>query len=74
VVWPRDLLVKDLESSTKARAISFGYDSGVVHSDVAEITQGSIDVEARSLCSQLNALRLKDGTVREPKPKNGLCE
>jgi len=61
VTWPRDFLSKDVE---KSRIISFGYDSGVVHSDTAEVTQGSLESDARSLCSLLNAERTKDGTVR----------
>jgi hypothetical protein len=60
VFWPEALLTKDLE---KCRIISFGYDSGVVHSDTAEITQGSLESDALDLCSLLTAERSMDGTV-----------
>ena len=69
MVWPKDFLSKDVE---KIRIISFGYDSGVVHSDTAEVTQGSLESDARSLCSLLNAERAKDGTVRRLKRRAGL--
>jgi hypothetical protein len=71
VTWPKDFLSKDVE---KSRIISFGYDSAVVHSDTAEVTQGSLESDARSLCSLLNAERKKDGTVRhsEMNRQNGL--
>lgn len=60
VTWPRDLLKSDLE---KARVFSFGYDSGIVHSNTAEVTQGSLESDARDLCSKLDAERSSDGTV-----------
>jgi protein SERAC1 len=60
VTWPKDLLPKDIE---KSRIISFGYDSGVAHSNTAEITQGSLENDARSLCSQLKVLRANDNSV-----------
>jgi hypothetical protein len=63
VFWPEGLLVKDSE---KCRIISFGYDSGVVHSDTAEVTQGSIESDAKALCSQLDAARVADGSVSSP--------
>ncbi|KAH6674237.1 Alpha/Beta hydrolase protein [Halenospora varia] len=63
VFWPEELLIKDLE---KCRMISFGYDSGVMHSDTAEITQGSLESDARYLCSLLTSERSKDGTEARP--------
>ncbi|KAF8854383.1 hypothetical protein BDZ45DRAFT_41904 [Acephala macrosclerotiorum] len=63
VFWPEDLLEKDLE---KCRMISFGYDSGIVHSDTAVITQGSLESDARDLCSLLTSERSKDGTEDRP--------
>lgn len=60
VTWPKDFLPKDVE---KSRIISFGYDSGVSHSDTVEVTQSSLESDARSLCLLLQELRTKDGTV-----------
>ncbi|KAJ5610607.1 hypothetical protein N7510_007326 [Penicillium lagena] len=54
VLWPRDLLAPDLK---KCRIMSFGYDSAIVHSDTAEVTQGSLATVARSLCSSLSTER-----------------
>jgi len=53
-LWPRDFLATDLEN---CRIISFGYDSDIVHSDTAEVTQGSLESDARSLCALLSAER-----------------
>lgn len=61
VIWPKELLSKDIP---KSRILSFGYDSGVVHSDIAEVTQGSLADDARSLCSLLDDVRKKTNTVR----------
>jgi protein SERAC1 len=35
VVWPKEILLKDV---VKSRILSFGYNSGVVHSNTAEVT------------------------------------
>lgn len=51
---PKNFLATDLSES---RIMSFGYDSNIVHSDTAEITQGSLESDARSLCALLNAER-----------------
>lgn len=59
-LWPKDFLAADVENS---RIMSFGYDSKVVHSDTAEVTQTSLESEARSLCSQLNAARNTSDSV-----------
>ena len=59
--WPKELLSKDIP---KSRILSFGYDSGVAHSDTAEVTQGSLEDEARSLCSLLDDKRKQTNTVR----------
>lgn len=57
----KELLSKDIP---KSRILSFGYDSGVVHSDIAEVTQGSLADDARYLCSLLDGVRKKTNTVR----------
>ncbi|KAH8676802.1 Alpha/Beta hydrolase protein [Tricladium varicosporioides] len=61
--WPGELLAKDIE---KCRIISFGYDSGVVHSDTAEVTQGSVESDAKDLCALLTSERAEDGTEDRP--------
>lgn len=53
-LWPRDFLATDLKNS---RIMSFGYDSNIVHSVTAEVTQGSLESDARSLCALLSAER-----------------
>ncbi|KAL5387209.1 hypothetical protein DPSP01_003820 [Paraphaeosphaeria sporulosa] len=63
VVWPKELLSKDVP---KSRIFSFGYDSGVVHSDTAEVTQGSLADDARQLCSLLNDIRQQTNTADRP--------
>ena len=60
VMWPKDLLAADIEQS---RIMSYGHDSGVVHSDTAEITQGSLANAARNLCSLLSVERSTPETV-----------
>ncbi len=59
-LWPRDLLATDIEES---RIMSFGYDSGIVHSDTAEVTQGSLESDARNLCTLLHAERSTPDSV-----------
>jgi protein SERAC1 len=59
-LWPRDFLATDLENS---RIMSFGYDSDIVHSDTAEVTQGSLKSDARSLCALLSAERNTSDSV-----------
>lgn len=61
VTWPRDILPIDIKDS---RILSFGYDSGIVHSDTAEVTQGSIVGDAQSLCALLKGERSSPETVR----------
>ena len=41
------------------RLMSFGYDSMVIHSDTAEVTQGSLANVARSLCGLLSGALIK---------------
>ena len=60
VTWPRDLLKLDIPQS---RIFSFGYDSAVIHSDVAEVTQGNLEDDAKSLCSLLHERRRDTETV-----------
>jgi len=62
-LWPKDFLAIDLDDS---RIMSFGYDSNIVHSDTAEITQGSFESDARSLCALLNAERSALDSVSPP--------
>jgi hypothetical protein len=61
VVWPKEVLSKDVP---KSRILSFGYDSGVVHSDTAEVTQGSLSDDARQLCNLLDDARKQTSTVK----------
>ncbi|PVH91624.1 hypothetical protein DM02DRAFT_545460 [Periconia macrospinosa] len=63
VVWPKELLSKDIP---KSRILSFGYDSGVVHSDTAEVTQGSLADDARQICSLLDDARKQTSTADRP--------
>ncbi|KAJ9646980.1 hypothetical protein H2199_001966 [Coniosporium tulheliwenetii] len=63
VNWPKELLPKDIP---KSRILSFGYDSGIVHSDTAEVTQGSLADDARRLCSLLDDERIQTSTTDRP--------
>ena len=60
VLWPQKLLATD---TARCRIMSFGYDSAVIHSDTAEVTQGSLATAARSLCSTLGTERVTPETV-----------
>lgn len=64
-LWPRDFLAADLKNS---RIMSFGYDSNIVHSDTAEVTQGSLQSDARSLCALLSAERSSLDSVNSTSP------
>ncbi|KAH7345939.1 hypothetical protein BKA66DRAFT_433717, partial [Pyrenochaeta sp. MPI-SDFR-AT-0127] len=57
------MLSKDIP---KSRILSFGYDSSVVHSDTAEVTQGSVADDARQLCSLLDDERKQTNTTDRP--------
>jgi protein SERAC1 len=46
--------------------MSFGYDSSIIHSDSAEVTQGSLDHEARSLCSLVQEQRSSTDSSSRP--------
>ncbi|KAF2011215.1 hypothetical protein BU24DRAFT_397585 [Aaosphaeria arxii CBS 175.79] len=63
VIWPKELLAKDIP---KSRILSFGYDSGIIHSDSAEVTQGSLADDARQLCSLLDDRRKETHTKDRP--------
>lgn len=63
VVWPKELLSKDVP---KSRILGFGYNSGIIHSDTAEVTQGSLADDARELCSLLDDTRKQSNTVDRP--------
>ncbi|KAJ5710484.1 hypothetical protein N7488_004640 [Penicillium malachiteum] len=63
VLWPRDLLAPELSD---CRIMSFGYDSAIVHSDTAEVTQGSLTNFARSLCGSLTTVRNTSETANRP--------
>lgn len=63
VLWPEELLGAELKA---ARIIGFGYDSGIVHSDSAEVTQGSLEGDAPAMCAKLVALREETNTVGMP--------
>ena len=62
-LWPKDFLATDLDDS---RIMSFGYDSNIVHLDTAEVTQGSLGSDARSLCALLSAERGTPNSVSPP--------
>lgn len=61
MTWPQELLSKDIP---KSRILSFGYDSGIVYRDTEKVTQGSLEDDARQLCSLLDDLRKQTNTVR----------
>ncbi|EXK76441.1 hypothetical protein FOQG_18819 [Fusarium oxysporum f. sp. raphani 54005] len=63
VIWPKELLAKDMP---KSRILSFGYDASIVHSDTADVTQGSLVYDARELCSLLDAERKRTNTANRP--------
>lgn len=63
VIWPKELLSKDIP---KSRILSFGYNSGIIQSDTAEVTQGSLADDARQLCSLLDDTRKQTNTVDRP--------
>ncbi|KAG7432576.1 hypothetical protein Forpi1262_v006760 [Fusarium oxysporum f. sp. raphani] len=46
--------------------MSFVYDSTIIHSDSADVTQGSLDYEARSLCSFVEEQRLSTDSSSRP--------
>ncbi|XTI91733.1 hypothetical protein V2W45_1471450 [Cenococcum geophilum] len=62
-LWPRDFLAADLKNS---RIMSFGYDSNIIYSDTAEVTQGSLESDARSLCALLSAERSTPDSKDQP--------
>jgi hypothetical protein len=64
-LWPRDFLAADLKNS---RIMSFGYDSNIIHSDTAEVTQGSLESDARSLCTLISAERSSPDSVSSTCP------
>ena len=43
--------------------MSFGYDYNVVHSDTVDVTQGSLESDAPSLCALLSAERSTPDSV-----------
>ncbi|KAH7086933.1 Alpha/Beta hydrolase protein [Paraphoma chrysanthemicola] len=63
VLWPRDLLAKDVPDS---RIIGYGYDSRIVHAETKEVVQGSLEDDAQTLCSQLDELRRTTNTTERP--------
>ncbi|KAH7200662.1 Alpha/Beta hydrolase protein [Fusarium oxysporum] len=63
ILWPKDLLAVDIKN---CRIMSFGYDAGVIHSDTAEVTQGSLENVARSLCALLVAARNTAESAERP--------
>ncbi|EXM04718.1 hypothetical protein NOF04DRAFT_18677 [Fusarium oxysporum II5] len=46
--------------------MSFVYDSTIIHSDSAHVTQGSLDHEARSLCSLVEEQRSSTDSSSRP--------
>lgn len=62
VVWPAELLPKDISDS---RVFLFGYDSGIVHRNPANVTNTEIHSDADDLCAKLVAERSRTQTVSE---------
>ena len=60
VLWPRDLLPKDIPNS---RVFLFGYDSGITHRDQSTVTKTEIHSDAEDLCAKLAAERSATKTV-----------
>ncbi|KAI1770758.1 hypothetical protein F4818DRAFT_252459 [Hypoxylon cercidicola] len=63
VLWPRDLLPKDIPES---RIFLFGFDSGIVHRDQSSVTNTEIHSDANDLCAKLVAQRSSSGTADRP--------
>jgi len=63
VLWPNDLLPKDIPES---RIFLFGYDSGITHLDQSSVTKTEIHSDAEDLCAKLAAERSKTNTEELP--------
>lgn len=64
VLWPKAFLAKDIEDS---RISLFGYDSGIIHWDQANLARTKLENDAEGLCGHLAAQRSKTDTVRLPR-------
>ncbi|KAI1172360.1 Alpha/Beta hydrolase protein [Nemania sp. FL0916] len=63
VLWPRDLLPKDVPDS---RIFLFGYDTGITHRDQSQVTQSEIHSDANDFCAKLAAERSRSNTESRP--------
>ncbi|KAI0413535.1 Alpha/Beta hydrolase protein [Xylaria grammica] len=63
VVWPRDLLPKDIPES---RVFLFGYDSAITHLDQSSVAKTEIHSDANDLCAKLADKRSATGTENRP--------
>ncbi|WYZ42210.1 hypothetical protein EsH8_V_001105 [Colletotrichum jinshuiense] len=63
VIWPRDLLPKDVPAS---RIYLFGYDTGITHRDQSSVTKTEIHSDAEDLCAKLAAERSRNMTEDRP--------
>ncbi|KAJ5730318.1 uncharacterized protein N7483_004826 [Penicillium malachiteum] len=63
VLWPKDLLPRDVERS---RIFLFGYDSGITHRDQSLVQKTEIHSDADDLCARLVAERSSTKTEEMP--------
>ncbi|KAI6082266.1 hypothetical protein F4821DRAFT_272559 [Hypoxylon rubiginosum] len=63
VVWPKELLPKDVPES---RIFLFGFDSRIVHRDQSSVTNTEIHSDANDLCAKLVARRSSSATADRP--------
>ncbi|KAI1288155.1 hypothetical protein F5Y03DRAFT_98722 [Xylaria venustula] len=63
VLWPRDLLPKDIPES---RIFLFGYDSGITHLDQSSVSNTEIHSDANDLCRKLADNRSSTKTENRP--------
>lgn len=60
VLWPQDLLAKDVPNS---RILLYGYDSGITHWDQSAVSQTDLRSDSEDLCAKLAAKRTTADTV-----------
>ncbi|TGJ78475.1 hypothetical protein E0Z10_g10285, partial [Xylaria hypoxylon] len=63
VLWPKDLLPKDIPES---RVFLFGYDSRITHPDQSSVTKSKIHSDANDLCAKLSGQRWTTRTEDRP--------
>lgn len=64
VLWPAEILPKDVEMS---RIFLFGYDTRITHLDQSKVQNTEIHGDADDLCAKLGAERLRTKTVSAPR-------